>query len=176
MKQSLIAETPSQDSLPANTLKRSLKTRHLNMISIGGALGTGLFLASGASISTAGPGGALLAYSILGIMIYFIMTSLGEMAAYPLAFRASKLDKAFTIYLMIGFLVPFQAILLSLFEVMQTLHLIDSVAGMAGKVVELLGNETMMEKQENLGFQRYKDYFTAKRVSDDYRKLLLSSC
>ena len=39
-------------------------------------------------------------------------------------------DKAFTIYLMIGFLVPFQAILLSLFEVMQTLHLIDSVAGM----------------------------------------------
>ena len=82
MKQSLIAETPSQDSLPANTLKRSLKTRHLNMISIGGALGTGLFLASGASISTAGPGGALLAYSILGIMIYFIMTSLGEMATY----------------------------------------------------------------------------------------------
>ena len=52
------------------------------------------------------------------------------MAAYPLAFRASKLDKAFTIYLMIGFLVPFQAILLSLCEVMQTLHLIDSVAGM----------------------------------------------
>ena len=62
--------------------------------------------------------------SVLAIVV------IGEMAAYPLAFRASKLDKAFTIYLMIGFLVPFQAILLSLFEVMQTLHLIDSVAGM----------------------------------------------
>lgn len=52
----------------------------------------------------------------------------------------------------------------------------NDVAGMADKVVELLGNKTMMEEQEKLGFQRYKDYFTAKRVSDDYRKLLLSSC
>ena len=52
----------------------------------------------------------------------------------------------------------------------------NDAAGMASKVVELLGNETMMEEQENLGFQRYKEYFTAKRVSDDYRKLLLSSC
>ena len=67
--------------------------------------------------------------SVLAIVV------IGEMAAYPLAFRASKLDKAFTIYLMIGFLVPFQAILLSLFEVMQTLHLIDSVAGMSGKTL-----------------------------------------
>ena len=63
-------------------LKRSLKARHMNMIAIGGALGTGLFLASGASISTAGPGGALAAYAIIGIMVYFIMTSLGEMATY----------------------------------------------------------------------------------------------
>lgn len=65
-----------------NKLKRSLKTRHMNMIAIGGALGTGLFLASGASISTAGPGGALTAYAVIGIMVYFIMTSLGEMATY----------------------------------------------------------------------------------------------
>ena len=63
-------------------LKRSLKTRHMNMIAIGGALGTGLFLASGASISTAGPGGALTAYAVIGVMVYFIMTSLGEMATY----------------------------------------------------------------------------------------------
>ena len=51
-------------------LKRSLKTRHMNMIAIGGALGTGLFLASGASISTAGPGGALAAYGIIGIKVW----------------------------------------------------------------------------------------------------------
>jgi len=63
-------------------LKRSLQARHLNMIAIGGAIGTGLFVASGASISTAGPGGALAAYACIGVMVYFLMTSLGEMATY----------------------------------------------------------------------------------------------
>lgn len=63
-------------------LRRGLKARHLTMISLGGAIGTGLFLASGAAIHTAGPGGALVAYTIIGIMVYFLMTSLGEMAAY----------------------------------------------------------------------------------------------
>jgi lysine-specific permease len=63
-------------------LKRSLKARHMNMIALGGAIGTGLFLASGASVSTAGPGGALVAYGVIGIMVYFLMTSLGEMATY----------------------------------------------------------------------------------------------
>ncbi|WAH39123.1 amino acid permease [Alicyclobacillus dauci] len=52
------------------------------MIAIGGAIGTGLFVASGSSISTAGPGGALAAYLIIGIMVYFLMTSLGEMATF----------------------------------------------------------------------------------------------
>ncbi len=52
------------------------------MIAIGGSIGTGLFVASGASISQAGPGGALLSYMIIGLMVYFLMTSLGELAAY----------------------------------------------------------------------------------------------
>jgi lysine-specific permease len=64
------------------TLNRGLKARHLTMISIGGSIGTGLFLASGSSISAAGPGGALLAYGLIGLMVYFLMTSLGEMATY----------------------------------------------------------------------------------------------
>lgn len=63
-------------------LQRSLKARHMNMIAIGGAIGTGLFVAGGETVSTAGPGGALLAYSLIGIMVYFLMTGLGEMAAY----------------------------------------------------------------------------------------------
>ncbi|CAM5219411.1 Lysine:proton symporter (AAT family) OS=Ureibacillus acetophenoni OX=614649 GN=SAMN05877842_11279 PE=4 SV=1 [Ureibacillus acetophenoni] len=63
-------------------LKRNLKSRHIAMISLGGTIGTGLFLASGASIAEAGPGGALVAYAVIGIMVYFLMTSLGEMAAY----------------------------------------------------------------------------------------------
>ncbi|MCO8073466.1 amino acid permease [Acinetobacter lwoffii] len=63
-------------------LQRKLGARHLNMIAIGGSIGTGLFLASGATIANAGPGGALLAYVLIGIMIYFLMTSLGELATH----------------------------------------------------------------------------------------------
>lgn len=61
-----------------NTMKRSLKTRHLSMIALGGSIGTGLFVASGSAISTAGPGGALVAYLGIGLMVYFLMTSLGK--------------------------------------------------------------------------------------------------
>lgn len=68
-----------EEKLEGN-LHRNLKARHLSMIALGGAIGTGLFLASGSSISTAGAGGALVAYIAIGIMVYFIMTSLGEMA------------------------------------------------------------------------------------------------
>lgn len=63
-------------------LRRSLRPRHLTMIAIGGSIGTGLFVASGATISQAGPGGALVAYGAIGFMVWLIMQSLGEMAAY----------------------------------------------------------------------------------------------
>lgn len=66
----------------SNTLQRKLKARHLTMISLGGAIGTGLFLGSGPAIHSAGPGGALVAYAVIGIMVYFIMTSLGELASF----------------------------------------------------------------------------------------------
>ncbi|HET7616029.1 MAG TPA: amino acid permease, partial [Bacillales bacterium] len=66
----------------AKKLKRGLKARHLTMISLGGSIGTGLFLASGTAIHTAGPGGALVAYLVIGIMVFFIMTSLGELASF----------------------------------------------------------------------------------------------
>ncbi|ORZ15781.1 amino acid permease/ SLC12A domain-containing protein [Absidia repens] len=52
------------------------------MISLGGTIGTGLFLASGASVASAGPGGALIAYALIGIMVFFMMECLGEMATY----------------------------------------------------------------------------------------------
>ena len=50
------------------------------MIAIGGAIGTGLFLTSGGAIAQAGPGGAMLAYAIMGFAVYCMMQSLGEMA------------------------------------------------------------------------------------------------
>ncbi|MGN7251771.1 amino acid permease [Arthrobacter sp. SAFR-014] len=65
----------------ANELKRGLSSRHLQMIAIGGAIGTGLFVASGGTISQAGPGGALTAYALVGLMVFLLMQSLGEMSA-----------------------------------------------------------------------------------------------
>ena len=65
-----------------HSIDRSLKTRHISMIALGGSIGTGLFVASGSAISEAGPAGALIAYVAMGIMVYFLMTSLGEMATY----------------------------------------------------------------------------------------------
>jgi amino acid permease len=61
-------------------LHRSIGTRQLSMIAIGGAIGTGLFFASGGAIAQAGPGGALLAYGTMGLAVYCMMQSLGEMA------------------------------------------------------------------------------------------------
>ncbi|WP_209700817.1 amino acid permease [Clostridium algifaecis] len=52
------------------------------MIALGGAIGTGIFLALGDTIKQAGPGGAIAAYVLIGIMVYFLMTSLGEMATF----------------------------------------------------------------------------------------------
>ncbi len=75
------SDPPGSSANPPK-LHRALKARHLTMIAIGGSIGTGLFVASGASISQAGPGGAMVAYILIGLMVYFLMTSLGEMAAF----------------------------------------------------------------------------------------------
>ncbi|OCH97605.1 gamma-aminobutyrate permease [Legionella jamestowniensis] len=64
------------------SLQRKLNARMLSMITLGGSIGTGIFLASGNALSLAGPGGTLLAYLIMGCVVYYLMTSLGEMAAF----------------------------------------------------------------------------------------------
>lgn len=61
-----------------SNLERGLSNRHVQLISIGGAIGTGLFLASGRSIAIAGPS-VLLAYALVGMFVFFIMRSLGEL-------------------------------------------------------------------------------------------------
>jgi lysine-specific permease len=60
-------------------LERSIGSRQLSMIAIGGAIGTGLFFASGGAIARAGPGGAMLAYAVMAAAVYCMMQSLGEM-------------------------------------------------------------------------------------------------
>ncbi|WP_094604035.1 Amino-acid permease RocC [Sporomusa silvacetica DSM 10669] len=67
-------------------LDRGMKSRHLFMITLGGVIGTGLFLASGSTINQAGPGGAVVAYAIGGFIMYMVMLCLGELAvAMPIA-------------------------------------------------------------------------------------------
>lgn len=84
-------------------LQRKLKTRHIAMIrsvhvrvrclqscsltsprtcSIGGVIGTGLFLGTAGSLQNGGPVGLLLGYTVVGTITYSVMISLGEMIAY----------------------------------------------------------------------------------------------
>ena len=59
-------------------LSRGLKNRHVQLLAIGGAIGTGLFLGSGRSIHLAGPS-ILFAYMITGVILFFVMRALGEL-------------------------------------------------------------------------------------------------
>lgn len=59
-------------------LRRGLKNRHIQLIALGGAIGTGLFLGSAGVLATAGPS-MLLGYAIGGLIAFLIMRQLGEM-------------------------------------------------------------------------------------------------
>lgn len=65
-----------------NQLDRSMKSRHLFMLSLGGVIGTGLFLNVGYTINQAGAGGALVGYLFGGLILYLVMVCLGELAVY----------------------------------------------------------------------------------------------
>src|SRR5271154_1882984 len=72
--------TQSTTAIPGkNELSRSLKGRHLTMISIGGIIGAGLFVSSSTSIIAGGPA-SFISYAITGLLILLVMRMLGEMA------------------------------------------------------------------------------------------------
>lgn len=74
-------------SAPAETLHRGLQNRHIQLIAIGGAIGTGLFMGSGKTISIAGPS-ILFVYLIIGVMLFFVMRAMGELLLHNLNYKS----------------------------------------------------------------------------------------
>lgn len=76
------------DRAPAGEhLERSLTNRHIQLIAIGGAIGTGLFMGSGKTISVAGPS-LLIVYLIIGVMLFFVMRAMGEILLHNLDYKS----------------------------------------------------------------------------------------
>ncbi|KAF9560800.1 hypothetical protein CPC08DRAFT_664998 [Agrocybe pediades] len=67
-------------------LQQKMKPRHLQMIAVGGSIGTGLFVGSGSSLHDGGPAGVLIAWILIGIMLINVTQALGEMSIlYPVS-------------------------------------------------------------------------------------------
>ncbi|KAL7929318.1 amino acid permease domain-containing protein [Trichoderma chlorosporum] len=79
-----------------SALARDLKGRHLQMIAIGGSVGTGLFVASGLALYQSGPASLLLAYIVTGAIQFCTMQSMGELVtAFPVAGSFSAFSSRF---------------------------------------------------------------------------------
>lgn len=63
-------------------LQRRLKSRHVQFLALSGAIGTGLFISTGQTLSLAGPLSAFLSYLITGFNLYAVINSMGEMATW----------------------------------------------------------------------------------------------
>lgn len=63
-------------------LTRGLKARHITMIAIGGAIGTGLIIGTGRALAQAGPASMLISYTAVGFLVWVVMCALGEMASW----------------------------------------------------------------------------------------------
>lgn len=65
-------------------VKRVLKSRHLQMIAIGGIIGPGLLVGSGGALAAGGPAAVLIVFALVGLVAFLVMQSVGELATlYP---------------------------------------------------------------------------------------------
>lgn len=85
MSANLSPQHPSSDE--HEHLQRSLSNRHIQLIAIGGAIGTGLFMGSGKTISLAGPS-IIFVYMIIGFMLFFVMRAMGELLLSNLEYKS----------------------------------------------------------------------------------------
>ncbi|ODO10069.1 hypothetical protein I350_02295 [Cryptococcus amylolentus CBS 6273] len=75
-------EYDGEEVVPKEGLQRNLKARHMAMISIGGVIGTGLFLGTGSALAHGGPLGLFMGYALMGSICLCVMLCLGEMISY----------------------------------------------------------------------------------------------
>lgn len=108
----------------------TLKTQEEMAFNPVGLPGKPSFANYAAQLGNANLGRAFLNTAFITICSVLVIVVIGEMAAYPIVYRPGKLNTGFLLYIMIGFLVPFQAILLTLFDIMKNFHLIDQLYGM----------------------------------------------
>ena len=79
-------DADSADVQQADQLSQGLKSRHLQMIAIGGSIGTGLFVGSGSALATGGPASVVIGFALVGCMIYCTVQALGELSVqFPVA-------------------------------------------------------------------------------------------
>lgn len=64
------------------TLTRGLKSRHIQLLALGGCIGTGLFVGSGAALSTTGPAPLFMSYIIMSVVMFFVMNAMAEMSTF----------------------------------------------------------------------------------------------
>lgn len=107
--------------------ERGFKPRHSQMIALGGAIGTSLFLGTAQVLRVGGPGFLLLSYGILSIMVYGIVTGIAEVAAYlpvpgsTMAFHGNKyvsrslgFAMGYLYWYSLGILVPYELVAVNL--------------------------------------------------------------
>ncbi|KAG7903333.1 hypothetical protein KL935_000865 [Ogataea polymorpha] len=99
---------------------RRLRRRHIDLISIGGSVGTAMFVTIGASLSTGGPGNLLVAFVLHAFVMYIVTVSIGEVVCYlpvdsPFITHAGRfVDPAleacfgYNFYLLMALYVPFE--------------------------------------------------------------------
>lgn len=75
-------ESDLLDDRYAQTTERGLKSRHVQMMALGGTLGTGLFLGSGQALAIGGPAFLLICYSCIGFLVFLAVTAVAEVATY----------------------------------------------------------------------------------------------
>jgi amino acid transporter len=79
-KDEILKGTMEEQAQPE--LKRGFKNRHVNMFAIAGSIGTGLIIGSGEALASGGPGSILIAYIVMGMCVYTVMTAFAEMAIF----------------------------------------------------------------------------------------------